>query len=262
MTARTTTNSARMAVRSSQFAKLVVLGTEQDDQGRSIYSTPRAVVIGYANSISIRENLGSEIVNVIGTPMPIMIPGYYSASIELEKATIDFRSFKTLAGLNPFVAYDPNIYDTQGDDNPTGLRSFNQDQLMTALQGLEGDGRTNLDTPNVRSLLGGGETGSDYDVPVFTFLLMVYDKIQSDASVPTGIFQCMLQSHDESITVDQALIMSRVSCVGRPLGGSSWFSVLSDIYNVSAGFGYTTDQALRTQVTREAGVGQEASNLA
>lgn len=211
-------------LKSAQFAEVRIVG-EKIDHDRfggtgginvSDGGSPGEVdthTVGIAINLRINENLGSTQKNVIGTPVPIFIPGYYQATITAEKATLDLESWKTIANINPYTAYVPNTYD--------------QGQMGLDYSNEEGFGEL------------GALQGSDKKVPRFLFGLYVYDRIQAKASRPTGTFLCMLQSFNSALSANDAVILEDVTFLARPVEGS-WFSVLSETFNLNTYFGYNS----------------------
>lgn len=215
---------ALIPLKTAQFAEVRLVGESLNENFEATGgiqvgdgTTPADVVthtVGVAINLRFNENLGTTQRNVIGTPVPIFIPGFYQGTITAEKATLNLESWKTNINLNPYTAFVPNSYNV---DN-----SYEQgvDFSDTAFPG----------TPELAE--------SDNKVPRFLFGLYVYDRIEEEASRPTGLFVCMLQSFSHAITANDAVIMEDVTMLARPVYGS-WFSVLTQHFSLNTYFGYT-----------------------
>lgn len=213
-----------MPLKTSQFAEIIILAEPFEDQEpmttEDVKIKPGPITkavevkVGIASNLRISENLGSNQRNVIGTPVPVFVPGFYQGSISLEKATFDLKSFKTMANLNPFMAYRPDSYNGYTDEGKNLGAGIDVSETEV------------------------GQEFLDSRIPRFLFGLYVYDTIQDAHSKPTGLFLCMLQSYNTSLTVNDAVIMEDVSLLARPVSGS-WFAALRDYYEMSPMFGYT-----------------------
>lgn len=216
-----------LPIKTAQFAEIRIIAESLDFSDSGHESTggipvqdneePNNVIthtIGIATSIRFREELGSTQKNVIGTPVPIFIPGYYQATITAEKATLDLESWKTMANINPYTAYLPNTYDANG------VKSIN------------------ISDPDIEA---GDLNASEGRIPRFLFALYVYDRIQEEASKPTGVYIGMLQSYNTALTAQEAVIMEDITFLARPVSGS-WFSALKGTFNLSTFFGYDSEE--------------------
>lgn len=175
---------------------------------------------GIVTSLRIQENLNSAQRNVIGTPVPVFMPGYYQATITAQKATLDLKSWKTMINLNPFTAFRP---DTYKDGSAATL------SVTKLLQDILGAAGTNL---------------TNQTIPRFNFILFVRDTIASgaaaaptEASTNIGIFTCMLQSYSVNITSTETIILEDVTMLARPLNGS-WFGAIQKYFETNPSFGY------------------------
>lgn len=212
---------ALIPLKTAQFAEVRLVGeslSEASEQTGGVPvglgTAPNEVIthtVGIAMNLRFNENLGSSQRNVIGTPVPIFIPGFYQATITAEKATLNLESWKTNVNINPYTAYLPNTYNIEE-------------------QGLDFSGTPYAGTAEL------AETQNR--VPRFLFGLYVYDRIEQEASRPVGMFVCMLQSYSNAITANDAVIMEDITLLARPVYGS-WFSVLSGNFNLSTYFGYS-----------------------
>ena len=153
-------------IKTSQFAELWLAAEGLDNtavfepSGNDLATTketPNAmqmVKAGFVSSVRVQETLNSQQRNVIGTPVPIFMPGYYQATITAQKATIDLTSWKTMLNLNPLTAFRPDTYLENG--------SVNSVKILQALKDMTG-----------------GSTNDFPDIPRFTFLLVFKDLISS-----------------------------------------------------------------------------------
>lgn len=180
----------------------------------------KLIKAGIVTSLRIQENLNSTQRNVIGTPVPVFMPGFYQATITAQKATLDLRSWKNLININPFTAFRPETY----KDNKVVSVDLTKD-----LEQILGDAATNL---------------TNKQIPRFNFILFVRDTIASgNATAPTeastniGIFTCMLQNYSVNITSTETIILEDITMLARPLNGS-WFGAIQDIFETNPVFGY------------------------
>lgn len=200
-------------------------GTGGTTTGTTI-GTPSAQKVGIVTSLRIQENLNSNQRNVIGTPVPIFMPGYYQATISAQKATLDLRSWKTILNVNPLTAFRPdsyNIGNTFGNTDAIDISNLEQ--------GLP-------------------EFGTDSKaMPRFTFLLFVKDLIAGNnaygsnggkASSNVGIFVCMLRDYSVSFSSGDSVVMEDISMVARPIDGS-WFNAIKSTFNISPSLGFKID---------------------
>lgn len=176
------------------------------------------VKAGIVTSLRIQESLNSTQRNVIGTPVPIFMPGYYQATITAQKATLDLKSWKNLININPLTAFRPGTYiggEVQSVEVGEVLQQLTSSAQNSAIPGT---------------------------IPRFTFILYLKDKIASedtlgDASTNLGIFVCMLQSYSVNLTSDNSIILEDITMLSRPLAGS-WFGAIQDIFETNPAFGY------------------------
>lgn len=215
-------------LKTSQFAELWFVGEEIADSAvfqpaaedlnelDDEVQAPKLVKAGIVTSLRIQENLNSTQRNVIGTPVPVFMPGYYQATISADKATLDLKSFKTMINMNPMSAFRTDTY--VGGVNK--ISAFEQIKPFLAT--------------------GVGDPGN---IPRFTFVMFVKDLIagvgsaNGEANTNVGIYVCMLQSYNLTLSSTDSVIMESITMLARPLVGS-WFSAISKYYNLSPGFGY------------------------
>jgi hypothetical protein len=219
-------------IKTSQFAELWLVGEKladtavfepsKDDLNEmsGTAQNPAVVKAGIVTQLRIQENLNSTQRNVIGTPVPVFMPGYYQATISADKATLDMKSFKTMINMNPLSAFRTDTY--SGADGVNKLKAISE----------------------IAPFLGSGDNNDiSGAIPRFTFLLFVKDLIagvgspKGEASTNIGIFVCMLQNFNVTLSSTDSVIMESITMLARPVVGS-WFSALASTYNLSPGFGY------------------------
>jgi len=203
-------------MRTSHFAKIEVVVPEYGYREGSEDLNGIKKTVGMAQNVSIEDNFGTTSENVVGTPLPVMAPGYQVTNIRMEKATIDGRDFRNLGAFNPLWGHVGSTY-----ANPVSIGN-----LGSELE-LEDTGA-------------GGGNNSMYP---FMFLLSVRNKVsdsytESNITVnddpvrssnddartnPFGIYVCILNSATISLSSQQVIIMDQVNAVARPLSGG-WFS--------------------------------------
>jgi hypothetical protein len=241
-------------LKTSQFAELYVIGLKMNnstlDNKDLMDNNPTKVPVpegdtyqyevykvGLATNLRINENLGSRTRTVIGTPIPLMVPGFYDGSISMEKVTLDLHSFKSTVGMNPLIAFNPNIYKTQNDVSYVAYVDVSnlESKLPKINTALVNPGNTELFTVSGKSFL-----IDDAYLPPFVFLIALRDKIlRGEVSVNTGVFVAMLRDFSITLTSENAIIAENVTAVARPLGNSGWFQVLGDFFRTSPAFGYS-----------------------
>jgi hypothetical protein len=241
-------------LKTSQFAEIYVVGLKMDNStvGNDdlLDNNPTRVPmpdgdtypyevykVGLATNVRVNENLGSRTRSVIGTPVPLMLPGYYDGSISMEKVTLDLHSFKSTVGMNPLIAFNPNIYRTNNDTayiafvDLTGLET----RLPKIDNVLGSPGNLELYTLAGRSFL-----IDDAYLPPFVFLIALKDKIlRGEVSINTGVFVAMMRDFSITMSSENAIIAENVTAIARPIGYSGWFQVIGDYFRTSPAFGYT-----------------------
>lgn len=233
-------------IKTSQFAELWFVGeempnldlftedgapTETKSPDEEVTLKTNLVRAGIVTQLRIQENLNSTQTNVIGTPVPIFSPGYYSATISADKATLDLKSFKNMINMNPLTAFRTDSY--------SGAKGVNKIDLPTAIKNIMGESVE--------------EVGQS--IPRFTFVLFVKDMIAAGGyskvdleeageitsgtiSTNVGIYVCMMQTFNVTFSSDNSVVMESISMIARPIAGS-WFGAIADTYNLNAGFGYS-----------------------
>lgn len=255
-------------IKSSQFAELW-LGGEQfpnnikvfEPNNADLSDTPGTAVnmvkAGIVTSLRIQENLNSAQRNVIGTPVPIFMPGYYSATISADKATLDLRSFKDMVNINPMSAFRTDTY--EGGVNKLLL----PDDIKKLLTSTATAGASPIfdKIPRFTFILavkdlvaGAGSTSAVATVPATQTYPPVGPNTGTTSTSATassgkvstniGVYVCMLQSFNVTIASDNSVIMESITMLARPIAGS-WFNTLVNYFELSPGLGY--DPKLKPQ---------------
>ena len=208
-------------MRLSHFAKLEVIvprSTYPDsgDENDAILKT-----VGMAQNINIDDNFGSRAENTIGSPLPVLAPGYQQTTIRIEKATIDGDDFRNLGAFNPLWAHIGSTYQT-----PITLDNANFE-----LGDLSGPGMYPfMFILRVRNKISRSAEFSNIliDEPLGEDNIL-NDFIPSGSPTPVningksssfGMYACVLQQASISATSQQAIIMDSVTAIARPIKGS------------------------------------------
>lgn len=205
-------------MRVSHFATLQVIVPPSDYTEDSVGSQARLKTVGMAQNLRIDDNFGTRAENVIGTPLPVMAPGYQITNISIDKATIDGADFRNLGAFNPLWAHVGSTY---------------QDSSLVSLGTATGA----MDEPGL------SESGGNEGMYPFMFVLAVKNRVANSytkSNINTqnqpvdvsggiarsnsfGIYACVLQSASISMSSQQAIIMDSAQVVARPLTGT-WFT--------------------------------------
>lgn len=202
-------------MRTSQFAKIQLITKPEnylpDVSGQKAILT----TVGMAQNLRISDNFGTRAENVLGSPLPIIAPGFLTTNISMDKATIDGASLRDM--INPLYAHLGTTY---------------KDRNLISLSDVSGATATpELDTV----------TGNEGMYP-FVFVLAVQNRVSEsyskshvntqrepvatrggDARVnPIGMYACVLASADISLSSNTAIVLESVQVVARPITGT-WF---------------------------------------
>jgi hypothetical protein len=195
-------------MRLSHFAKLEVIVPASSYTGTTGTVGAEIKTVGMAQNINTDDNFGSRAENTIGTPLPVLAPGYQQTTITIEKATIDGADFRNLGAFNPLWAHIGKVY-----TNPIV-------------------GGALADVAEIKDATNSG-------MFPFMFIIRTRNKVSNssttsnitDTNLPTsgggtgransfGIYACVLQSASISATSQQAVIMDRISAIARPINGT------------------------------------------
>lgn len=202
-------------MKTSHFAAIHLIVTDDDYKPGDSGQEAILRTVGLAQNLRISDNFGSQAVNVIGNPLPVLAAGYMTSNISIDKATIDGASFRS-AGMNPLFAHIGKTY---------------RDESIVSLDDVSG---IMGESDSISS--GAGNEGT---YP-FLFILSVMDKVsQSYSSThvntdnlsvkkhggtprtnPIGTYVCILQSADISMSSQQAIILDSVQAIARPITGT------------------------------------------
>jgi hypothetical protein len=199
-------------MRVSHFAsvQVIVPPSEYSPTGTAGKSA-QLKVVGMAQNLSVNDNFGTRAESVIGTPLPVLAPGYQTTEVRIEKATIDGADFRNLGAFNPLWAHIGKTY---------------QDVSLVSVTGAL----------SIVDAAASADNGSMYP---FMFILAVKNRVansytQSNISTDNkpvgpnstarsnsfGLYACVLQSANISMSSQQAIIMDTVSAVARPISGT------------------------------------------
>ncbi len=233
-------------IKTSQFAELYLIGvkTNGTNESNNLLSNEKISLedesnttfkvgvekVGLATNLRINESMGSRTRTVIGTPVPVFVPGFYDGSLTMERATVLLQSFKSGVNLNPLLAYAKEMYPENGET----VKKF----VLP-----------NTDNPKFPSDIFGGATeffyisGREFEfndayIPGFLFVVALKDKILDEVSRNAGIYLAMLRDFSISYSSENAIILENITAIARPLYNTSWFDVLADTFRTGPSFGY------------------------
>jgi len=206
-------------MRLSHFAKLEVI-VPKSSYTPTANTQAEIKTVGMAQNINIDDNFGSRAENTIGTPLPVLAPGYQQTTVTIEKATIDGADFRNLGAFNPLWAHIGQVY-----TNPiTGGGLSQADIVDAATKGM---------------------------LP-FMFIIRTRNKISNSSTISNinenntasqvatvgransfGIYACVLQSASISATSQQAVIMDRIVAIARPINGTWLNKTVRDAFRTN-----------------------------
>jgi len=201
-------------MRVSHFASIQVIVPPSEYTLGSGSKNSQLRTVGMAQNINVNDSFGTRPENVVGSPLPIIVPGYQSTDIRIEKATIDGADFRNLGAFNPLWAH---VGKTYLDAN---LVSISNSMSVT-------DAAASVDNSSMYP---------------FMFVLAVKNRVSNSyisSNISTenepmasgrtprtnsfGLYACVLQTATISMSSQQAIIMDSVSAVARPISGT-WFN--------------------------------------
>lgn len=204
-------------MRVSHFAKLEVIVPPDDYDLNGTNTSASLKTVGMAQSINIDDQFGSRAENTIGTPLPVLAPGYQQTTVRIEKATIDGADFRNLGAFNPLWAHVGKTY-----SNPVTLGAIAGD---TEIADATGQGfYPFMFIIRVRNKVSGSALKSNIDS----------DNTPADPagrSSPFGIYACVLQSASISATSNQAVIMDNITSIARPVAGTWLNDTIRNAYS-------------------------------
>lgn len=205
-------------MRVSHFATIQVIVPPDDYEPLAGEKVARLKTVGMAQHLRIDDNFGTRVENVIGTPLPVLAPGYQVTNINIDKATIDGADFRNLGAFNPLWAHVGRVYlDQNLVDTTSAIGGMRETALL--------------------------EDGGNQAMFPFMFILSVKNRVansHSSSNINTegqpvavfggtprsnsfGIYACVLQSASITMSSQQAVIMDSVQAVARPITGT-WFT--------------------------------------
>lgn len=234
-------------IKTSQFAEIYLIGvkTTGTNETNDLLNNDKVTLIsendqkfsvgvekvGLATNLRLNESMGSRTRTVIGTPIPIFVPGFYDGSITMERATILLQSFKNGVNINPLLAYSAEMYmpdargikrvELPGDINGTPLPS----DFLSA-------------TTTFYYISGREFEYNEKYIPGFLFVVALKDKVLNEVSRNAGLYLAMLRDFSVSYSSENAIILENITALARPLYNSGWYQVLADTFNTGASFGY------------------------
>lgn len=204
-------------MRVSHFAQIqVIVPPATYTPSGATRSTGSLKTVGMAQNISVDDNFGTRAENTIGTPLPVLAPGYQVTNIRIEKATIDGSDFRNLGAFNPLWAHVGSTYTSNiniqpamgvidaGSAGDAGNDSMFPFMFVLAVKNRVSNSytRSNITVDNEPGAVGGAP---------------------NSRSNSFGIYACVLQNASISMSSGQAVIMDSVNAVARPISGT-WFN--------------------------------------
>ena len=125
-------------MRVSHFATLQVIVPPSDYEVLAGNKRARLKTVGMAQNLRIDDNFGTRAENVIGTPLPVLAPGYQVTNISIDKATIDGADFRNLGAFNPLWAHVGRTYLDSNLVNITGATGAMNEAALAESGGNQG----------------------------------------------------------------------------------------------------------------------------
>jgi len=208
-------------MRTSHFASIQVLVPPEDyvpvDGTETVEYDSVLKTVGMAQSINIDDNFGTRSENMIGTPLPVIAPGYQVTNVRMEKATIDGSDFRNLGAFNPLWAHVGSTYQESNYVNvtETDINAENPDMY-----------------PFMFVLTVKNRVSDSYSDSNIATNNQAVERTDAEArSNPFGTYVCVLESASISMTSQQVVVMDSISAVARPLTGNWFNSAIRDAYS-------------------------------
>lgn len=210
-------------MRLSHFAKLEVIVPKTLEEAA-------LKTVGMAQNINVDDNFGSRAENTIGSPLPVLAPGYQQTTIRIEKATIDGDDFRNMGIFNPLWAHVGSTYknpisldtgglNTEFADSASGMYPF---MFILRVRNKISD---SAKFSNIKQ----GELGTDgSDIEYFPKNGPAA-KGEGGANA-FGTYACVLQQATISASSQQAVIMDSVTAIARPITGTWLNEKLRDAF--------------------------------
>jgi hypothetical protein len=200
-------------MRLSHFAKLEVIVPPSEYTSGGTVTSPILRTVGMAQNVNIDDNFGSRAENTIGSPLPVLSPGYQQTTVTIEKATIDGADFRNLGAFNPLWAHVGLTYKNQLTGGALAAASEISDATSNGMYPF-------MFVLRVRNKISNSSIKSN----------ITNDNLPGDPTNPAnnrgssfGVYACVLTSATISATSGQAVIMDRISAIARPVAGT-WLS--------------------------------------
>lgn len=239
-------------MRTSHFAQIQVIVPDYPDDNNEITTQSILKTVGMAQSLRVEDTFGATSENVIGTPLPVMAPGYQLTNVSIEKATIDGRDFRNLGAFNPLWAHVGSTY-----SNPTNIAALSGGVGLDGI-GTEGNNNSSMypfmfiiTTRNKVSDSYGKTNISREDEPVGNAVGASDGTAREN---PFGTYVCILRTATISLSSQNVMIMDNMSAIARPLAGG-WF-------NEAIQKAYSTENVGLADIVNSALFGFNAQNLA
>lgn len=185
-------------IRTSAFATLGVIAPPTTYTGLAAeVKTDPMKIVGMAQDLRIQDSFGTRSENVIGTPFPVIAPGYQQTTISITKATVDGHSFRNLGAFNPLWSHVGSVY-----RNP-----LTADFSGTDIQ----------------------NEAEKQEIYPFMFIIAVQDKISKSFNYgdkekkspnTIGTYVCVLSEASISLSSQNAIIMDQLTAQARPITGT------------------------------------------
>jgi len=208
-------------MRLSHFAKLEVI-VPKSSYTPTAKTEAEIKTVGMAQNINIDDNFGSRAENTIGTPLPVLAPGYQQTTVTIEKATIDGADFRNLGAFNPLWAHIGQVYTnpvTGGGLSETDINDAANKGMLPFMFIIRT--RNKISNSAITSNINENNTASQ----------------QSNVGRANsfGIYACVLQSASISATSQQAVIMDRITAIARPINGTWLNQKVRDAFKTNTG---------------------------
>lgn len=211
-------------------------GANNERTSQAATSNPALIIpLGFAQSIRIDDNFNAQTINVLGTPTPIIHPGYQMTTINIEKATIDGYSFRNLGGFNPLWAHIGSTYLKENQISLEGVASqidvggaqaMYPFMFILAVKDRVSNSFSYSNFPELASgnpQLAKTEGYSDKDPEKVTdYTIGANDGATANL---IGTYVCVINTVSTAIQANNAIIMDNISAYARPLNGT-WMNAI------------------------------------
>lgn len=213
-------------MRTSHFAQIQVIVPQYEYDGSDSRTSSIRKTVGMAQTLRIEDTFGATSENVVGTPLPVMAPGYQLTNVNIEKATIDGRDFRNLGAFNPLWAHlgetyqDDSIINIQSNGVTTGIPSAPGNDGMYPFMFIV----------SVRNKVSGSHTQSNINVKDRPVDIEDLGNDESARASAFGTYVCILRTATISLSSQNVMIMDNISAVARPLSGGWFNKAIQDAY--------------------------------